>query len=46
VQIVALTDQNNKEIGSLHLDLRYITKKELLDLMYSPQKLSENKNRE
>jgi hypothetical protein len=43
VQIVPLLDQADQNIASLHIDLRYITKKELLDLMYSPKQLSDNK---
>lgn len=40
VQIVPMADQNNEKIASLHIDLRYVSKKEILDLMYSPKQLS------
>jgi uncharacterized protein (DUF2225 family) len=40
--VVQLTDQHDQNIAALHLDLRYISKKELLDLMYSPKQLAQN----
>lgn len=43
VQIVPLYDQSEQNIASLHMDLRFISKKELLDLMYSPKQLSDTK---
>lgn len=43
VQIVQLMDQSQQEIAALHIDLRFVSKRELLDLMYSPKQLSENK---
>jgi len=43
VQVIQLLDQNDQNIAALHLDLRYISKKELLDLMYSPKQLADNK---
>jgi hypothetical protein len=40
VQVVQLTDNNGEKIAAIQLDLRYISKKELLDLMYSPKQLA------
>jgi hypothetical protein len=40
VQVVHLMDQNDQNMASLHLDLRYVSKKEILDLMYSPRQLA------
>jgi hypothetical protein len=40
---VSLLDQNDQPVAAIHIDLRFISKKELLDLMYSPKQLSDNK---
>jgi hypothetical protein len=36
-------DEYGQNIAALHIDLRFVSKKELLDLMYSPKQLSDNK---
>jgi hypothetical protein len=43
VQMVQLLDQSDQNLAAIHLDLRFISKRELLDLMYSPTQLSDNK---
>ncbi len=43
VHVVQLEDENGLNIAALHLDLRFVSKKELLDLMYSPKQLSQNR---
>ena len=37
---IPLSDQNHGKIAMLAIDLRYISKQEVLDLLYSPTKLS------
>lgn len=43
VQILPLLDLLGDNIANVQLDLRFVSKKELLDLMYSPRQLADNK---
>lgn len=38
-----LFDQKNEKMGTLKVDLRYVDKQEILDLLYSPTKLAHSK---
>ena len=40
---IPLYDNNNQKIAILKADLRYVSKQELLDLLYSPTKLANTK---
>ena len=46
VQIAQLYDQSGANLACLHLDMRYVSKRELLDLMYSPKQLGDSKKQE
>jgi hypothetical protein len=46
VQIAQLYDQSGANLACLHLDMRFVSKRELLDLMYSPKQLGDSKRQE
>ena len=41
VQSIPIYNQNNSHVATVQLDLRYVSKEEILDLMYSPKQLSD-----
>lgn len=46
VQVAQLYDQSGSNLACLHLDMRFVSKRELLDLMYSPKQLGDSKRQE